>query len=238
MDPRTIITANTYVTNFNADGQSAGIELMTDERGHMYPIAHLFQGNAAGDELAVTSSNQTGNVIIKSGYIQIPFSDYAYLGWLDTDTQFHITASTSGGARYVAIVAYINRGIQYDNSVTNNPGLLTITEVAGTAATTPLEVSDSAIRTVVGDDNPFVVLAQVYLPMGATAISASNIIDKRQKLGLKQGTTLPEGSYASGIKPAAGSTSSNPLQFAVINANDPVPTGSDEYDLLVCRIAQ
>jgi len=238
MDQRTIITENTYVTNFNADGQANGVELMTDERGHMYPVSHLFAGNAAGDELSVTSSNQTGNVIIKSGYIQIPFSDYAYLGWLDTDTQFHVTASTSSGARYVAIVAFINRGIQYEDSVTNNPGLLTITEVAGNPATTPVEVSDSAIRAVIGDDNPFVVLAQIYLPSGSTAISSSNILDRRAKLALKQGVQLPEGSYSSGIRPATGSASTNPLQLAIINANDPVPTGSDEYDLLVCRIAQ
>jgi len=238
MEQRTIITDNTYVTNFNADGQTAGVELMTDERGHMFPIAHLFQGNTAGDELSVTTSDQTGCVEIKAGYVQIPFSDYAYLGWLDTDTTFRITASTSGGSRYVAIVAYINRDIQYEDSVTNNPGLLTITEVAGTAGASPSEVSDSAIKSLIGDDNPYVVLAQVYLPTGATAISASNIYDRRTPLSLKQGVTLPEGSYSSGIKPAAGSVTSNPLQLAVISANDSVPTGSGDYDLLVCRIAQ
>lgn len=236
MDQRTIITENTYVTNFNADGQAVGVELMTDERGHMYPISHLFQGSAIADEFAVTASNQVGHVTITKGYIQIPFSDYAYLGWLDTDTDFTVTASTSGGARYVAIVAYIDRSIQYEDSVTNNPGLLAITEIAGTAGSSPSEVSDAAIKAVIGDDNPYVVLAQIFMPAGSSAISASNIIDRRTKIAVKSGVELPSNSYAYGIKQA--SSSSNPLRIAIINANDPVPTGSSDYDILVCRISQ
>lgn len=233
------ISTNTYVTNFNADGQANGIELMTDERGHMYPISHLFQGSTVGNELSVTTSTTSGTyVTITSGYIQIPFSDYAYLGWLDTDTNFQIEASTSEGARYVAIVAYIYRDIQYADSVTNNPGLLRIIEVDGTPSTSPAEVGDSAITSVVGADNPYVVLAQVYLPSGATAISASNIIDKRTPISLKSGVVLPTGSYSSGITQSSTSSYSNPLQISVINATDTVPTGSNDYDLLVCRISQ
>lgn len=234
-----MISRNTYVTNFNADGQANGIELMTDEKGHMYPISHLFQGNTTSNELAVTTSGTSGTyVTVTAGYIQIPFSDYAYLGWLDTDTDFQIEASTSEGARYVAIVAYIYRDIQYEESKTNNPGLLRIIEVDGTASTSPSEVGDAAISAIVGADNPFVVLAQVYLPSGATAISASNIIDKRTPISLKPGVALPTGSYATGLNQASSSSYSNPLQISVINANDAVPAGSNEYDLLVCRISQ
>lgn len=230
------ISTNTFVTNFNADGQAEGIELMTDEKGHMFPISHLFQGNTVADELSVTTSNTSGTyVTVTKGYIQIPFSDYAYLGWLDQDTNFRIEASTSEGARYVAIVAYIYRDIQYAQSETNNPGLLRITEVDGAAGSSPSEVSDASISTIIGADNPFVVLAQVYLPSGATAISASNIIDKRTPLSLKQGVTLPNGSFSSGITQLNSNT---PLRVAVINSNDPVPAGSNEYDILVCRISQ
>lgn len=233
------ITENTYVTNFNADGQNEGVELMTDERGHMYPISHLFQGQAVGDEMSVGPSATIGTyVTINKGYIQIPFSDYAYLGWLDKDTDFQIEASTSDGARYVAIVAYIYRSIQYDESVTNNPGLLRITEIDGTVSSSPAEVSSTAIQNMIGDDCPYVVLAQVFLPAGATAISASNILDKRTKLTLKEGVGLPDGSYASGVTQPASSSFTGNLRIAVINVNDPVPTGSADHDLLVIRLAQ
>ena len=237
----TTISSNTYVTNFNADGQSDGIELMTDERGHMYPFSHLFSGQTAGDELKVTTSSVTGtpHVRITAGYIQIPFSDYAYLGWLDTDTDMQISASTTEGARYVAIVAYIYRDIQYSDSVTNNPGLLRITDIAGSAGDSPSEVSDSAIVNALGsDDFPYVVLAQVYLPMGATAVSSSNIIDKRVKLSLKEGVVLPAGTYASGVQQAQGSSFQNPLELAVINTSAPIPPSASDHDILVCRISQ
>lgn len=236
----TTIGTNTYVTNFNADGQASGIELMTDERGHMYPISHLFQGNTAGNELAVTTSSTTGtpHVRINAGYIQIPFGDYAYLGWLDTDTDMQISASTTEGSRYVAIVAYIYRDIQYSQSETNNPGLLRITDVAGAPGPTPSEVGNSAIADIVGADNPFVVLAQVYLPQGATAVSASNIFDRREKLTIKDGVALPSGSFSSGVTPATGSSFSNPLEIAVVNTNAPIPSSASDHDILVCRISQ
>lgn len=233
------ITANTYVTNFNADGQNEGIELMTDERGHMYPISHLFTGQTTETEMAVVPSSTIGTyVTITKGYIQIPFDDYAYLGWLDQDTDLQIEANSSDGARYVAIVAYIYRSIQYDESVTNNPGLLRIIEIDGSPSSSPSEVSGTTITNMIGDDCPYVVLAQVLLPAGATAISASNIIDKRVKLTLKEGVGLPEGSYASGITQGTSSSFSGNLRIAVINANDQVPIGSPDYDLLVVRLFQ
>lgn len=233
------ITKNTYVTNFNADGQIEGVELMTDERGHMYPVSHLFQGHAISNEMAVIPSGTAGAyVTITQGYIQIPFADYAYLGWLDQDTDLQIDANTSDGARYVAIVAYIYRGIQYDASVTNNPGLLRIAEVDGPVASSPSEVPEASITAAIGEDCPYVVLAQIYLPSGATAISSSNIVDKREKLTIRRGVSLPEDSYASGVTQPSSSSFNNNLRIAVINVNDQVPPGSTDYDLLVIRLAQ
>ena len=142
------ISTDTFVTNFNADGQAEGVELMTDERGHMYPISHLFQGSALGSELSISTSSSTGTyVTVNKGYIQIPFGDYAYLGWLDQDKDFRIDASTSEGARFVAVVAYIYRSIQYENSVTNNPGLLRIIEVDGAYHAEPRQKADDELRT-------------------------------------------------------------------------------------------
>ena len=44
MDQRTIITENTYVTNFNADGQANGVELMTDENKEKVRELHSLYG--------------------------------------------------------------------------------------------------------------------------------------------------------------------------------------------------
>lgn len=232
------INTHTFVTNFNADGQANGIELMTDERGHMYPISHLFTGSTAGTALKVTPPSTAGlYVTVTAGYIQIPFADYAYLGWLETDQALTITADTSAGPRYVAVVAYIDRGKQFAESSTNNPGLLVITEVDGAVSSNPSQVNASTIVNAIGDDNPYVVLAQVYLSSNASSISASNIIDKRTGISLQSGIKLPDGSYPYGVYQATGGNSTNPLKIAVINANDAVPSSSST-DLLVIRIAQ
>lgn len=234
------IDTHTFVTNFNADNQEAeNIELMTDERGHLYPLSHLFDGTTLGDSLQVAEPGELGRFVkITKGYVQIPFSDYAYFGWLEEDATLNIEPNIEVNPRYSAIVAYIKRDTQYTESVTNNPGLLRITEVQGTASATPSEVGEQAIKQEIGDDNPFVVLAQVYVPSNATSITRNNIIDKRTGISLKEGVQLPAGSYASGITQATGSSYTNPVQIAVINANDTVPTASPDVDLLVCRISQ
>lgn len=240
------IETHTFVTNFNADGQeTAGVELMTDERGHMYPISKLFSGNTLGNALKVIPPSGTARKVnITAGYVQIPYEDYAFLGWLEDwnntgSTELDLDAPSTTYPRYSAIVAYIDQDIQYEESVSNNPGLLKITEVKGEAASTPVEVDDAKIRNdqKVGN-NPYVLLAQVYIPANASSISQANIIDRRTSISLREGVQLPYGSYATGVNPAAGSSYSNPLQIAVINANDTVPSASSTNDILVCRINQ
>lgn len=235
------ISVNTYVTNFNADTQQVStVKLMTNERGHMYPLSQLFAGNALGTALEVISPSQAGMAVgITKGYVQIPATgeDYSYLSWLDTDSTLSLDAAESGNARYSAIVAYIDKSIQYSESVTNNPGLMKITEVKGASAAIPSQVGESAIKDTIGSSNPYIILAQVYIPANTTNIAPGNIIDKRVPLSLRQGVALPEGSYATGLTPGTGSSFSNNLRITVINSGAAVPTSTDS-DLLVCRIAQ
>lgn len=231
------ISTNTYVTNFNADGQATGVELMTNEKGHMYPISHLFSGNTLDTSLRVTPPSSAGMAVtISAGYVQIPSVDksYAYLSWLEGDAQLSIDAADASSARWSVIVAYIDRAIQYSRSQSNNPGLMKITEVKGNATTVP---GDAAIKTAVGANNPFVVLANVYVPANATSVAASNITDRRTGISLSHGVELPKDSYASGVTPGAGSSFANNIQISVINAGATVPTSSGS-DILVCRISQ
>lgn len=232
----------TFVTNFNADGQADGVELMTDERGHMYPISKLFSGNTLGDSMAVTPPAQAGmSVNINKGYIQIAAvsnpSDFSYLCWMEEDLSFTIASAGQSDARYSAIVAYVDTSKQYGESVTNNPGLMVIKEVAGEPGANPVEVSDEDIKgdAEIGRNKPFVVLAQVYVPAGAQTISAGNIVDKRRGISLSGGVGLAGGSYASGIMPGVGSSSQNSLQISVIDATSQVPSSTDS-DILVCRV--
>lgn len=234
---------NTYVTNFNADGQESGVNLMTDERGHMFPISKLFEGEVLGGTMEVIPPSTPGMAVkVTSGYAHIKatsnHSDFCYLGWMETDLMLTLAAAAVSGARYSAIVAYIDTGIQYDESVTNNPGLMVIKEVTGQAGPSPAQLRPEDITADTDISNkPYIVLAQIYVPAGAQTIAAGNIIDKRDSISLRQGVALPEGSYASGVRPGPGSSTSNNIQISVINSNAQVPSSASS-DLLVCRISQ
>lgn len=233
------INSHTFVSNFNADDQPEGVELMTDERGHLYPLAHLFEGEVLGDAFKLSPTNPASmQVTITGGYAQVPFSDYAYQCWLDQNVTLSIDASNQSLSRISKIVAYVDRGKIYNASQTNNPGLLNITEVKGSNASTPTAPTNTQIRNAVGVNNPFIVLAQVYVPANATTITANNLTDLRTQITLKQGVNLPLGTYASGFNPASGSASSLPIDIAIINAGASIPSSTSGSDLLVIEIAQ
>lgn len=234
-------TQNTFVTNFNADGQASGIDLMTDERGHMYPLSKLFDGQVLGGTMEVQAPTSASMAVkVTSGYAQIKatsnHADFCYLGWMSADLTLSLAASSQSDSGYSAIIAYIDTAKQYSESATNNPALMVIAEIPGTSVRSATQISTSDITQVIGN-KPYVILAQVYVPAGAQTISSANIIDARQQITLRQGVGLPAGSYATGLTPGTGSTSNNNLQISVINANAQVPSSSNS-DLLVCRISQ
>lgn len=233
------INSHTFVSNFNADDQPEGVELMTDERGHLYPLSHLFDGEVLGDALKLVPTNPASmQVTITEGYAQVPFSDYAYQCWLEQDVTLTIDAANQSLNRISKIVAYVDRGKLYNASQSNNPGLLNITEVKGSNASTPSAPTNTQIRTAVGANNPFIVLAQIYVPANATTITAANLTDLRTQITLKQGVNLPVGAYSSGFVLANAGATSNPIEVAIINAGASIPSSSSGSDLLVVEIAQ
>lgn len=238
----TVFNSNTYVSNFNADDQPEGVELMTDERGHLYPLAHIVDGQTLGDALLISPNTPADmSVSITAGYCQVPFDDYAYQCWLEQDGVLNIEASDQSLNRISYIVAYIDRSKIYEESVTNNPGLLCITEVKGTAAATPAVPSKAQIQSAVGADNPYIILAQVYVPANASTITASNLTDARVKMTLKSGIDLPSSAVSAGIYPVQSTSSATaqyPIKIAIIGANDPLPTPDAGTEMLVFRISQ
>lgn len=238
-----VFNSNTFVSNFNADDQPEGVELMTDERGHLYPLAHIVDGQTLDDALLITPNAPADmSVRISAGYCQIPFDDYAYQCWLEQDGVINIEASEQSLNRISYIVAYIDRSKIYEASVTNNPGLLCVTEVKGTASASPAVPSKGQIQSAVGGtDNPYIILAQVFVPANASAITASNLTDMRTKMTLKSGIDLPSSATASGVYPVQSTSSATaqfPIKFAIIGANDPLPTPDAGTEMLVFRISQ
>lgn len=235
------INDHTFVSNFNADDQEVDdIELLTDERGHQYALAQLFTGETLGDALKITPSSSANTTVnIEPGYAQIPMDDYAYQCWLEEPgVSLTLEGASQSLNRISYIVAYVDRRHQYTQTVSNNPGLMYIREVAGDDASNPEPPSASQIETAVGDGNPYILLAQIYVPANATIISLSNVKDLRTKMSLRRGITLPNGTYASGITQASGSASVNPVKLSVINYGAQLPAAEEGTDLLVCELSQ
>lgn len=231
--------SNTYVSNFNADDQASGIKLQTDERGHQYALSQLFAGETLGDSLKVSpATNSSMNISIESGYAQIPFNDYAYQCWLDTDATMTLDGADQSLNRISYIVAYIDRGHTFTESVKNNPGLMYIMEIKGSDASNPEPPSAAQIQSTVGANNPYILLAQIYVPANATIITLSNVTDLRTKISLQDGIKLPTSSYSGGVMQASGSTTSNPLKLAVINYGSQLPAAEQDVDMLICEISQ
>ncbi len=235
---------NTFVTNFNADNQQENVELMTDEKGHLYPLSHIVDGNVLGDAFAVTPTNPASMYVnIAAGYIQVPFAseDYAYHCWMDEPLSLRIEGAHGSLPRRSYVIAYIDRQISYTESVTNNPALLSIIEVQGTpGASAPVPSSAQITSAMGGVNNPYVILAVVYVPAGANSLTVSNITDARGKLTLKNGIALPADTAAGALYPA-GTTdvnSATPLKVAVIGPNDVLPQPDATSDILIIRLSE
>lgn len=89
-------------------------------------------------------------------------------------------AAPASNSRIDAIVAYIESSPSSD-AVTDNPDVVNLLVVDGTAASTPTAPNDSAIRTAITADGAagttayYVVLAYITIASGTTDIDASSI---------------------------------------------------------------
>ena len=236
------INSHTFVSNFNAGDQPEGVELYTDEKGHFYPLSHLFSGEVLGDALKLSITNPVSMaVVISGGYVQIPSGDdYAYQCWLEQDVTLPINASAASLNRKSAIVAYIDKGKTYEESQSNNPGLMVIEEVPGTETVgTPTNPSRAQILAQIGSDNPYILLAYLDVPNQTSTITTNRIEDKRVQITLREGIDLPSTAFAGGVHlSTAPSNASADTEIAVINAGAAIPQPSTGSNLLVVEIAQ
>lgn len=236
------IDTHTFVSNFNAGDQPEGVELFTDEKGHFYPLSHLFDGEVLGDALMLRATSPASMTItVSAGYVQIPSGDdFSYQCWLEEDVSLTVNAASATLNRKSAIVAYIDTGKVYEESQSNNPGLMVIEEIPGTeTAGTPSNPSHSQIQSQIGSDNPYIILGYIDVPSQISTISQSRISDTRVQITLHQGIGLPSGTYASGFTLAtAPSTAGSDTKIAVINAGAPIPAATSGKNLLVVEIAQ
>ena len=164
----------TYVSNRNSDGK-------TDENGHFRLPLKMMDGEVFSGFDVTTAGSPSMQVIVTAGEIKIPYDDYAYACWSDEDTTIDIPTSSSSNNRVDKLVAYVDRGMTFSEGDINNPGALKIVDVTGNPGNPATAPTDIQIQSAVGAGNPYVELATISVPLGATAIYSGNIDTSAQK---------------------------------------------------------
>ncbi len=163
-------------------------------------------GSCVANDMSFVVSAGTGmNVSISTGDGLISTgTGFARRIGTDAVNTVPVTAASSANPRIDAVVAYIDNAVTPTvNVVDNTNDILKFKVVAGTAAASPTRPTDSQIQTSVGAGNPFMVLAYVTIPTGATSTSIATFVDVRKTAGtpirlilstedIGEGADLPE----------------------------------------------
>lgn len=160
----------TYISNRDGLGK-------TDEEGHYRLINKVLTGNVANNGFQVTQDTGSNmNIIISAGDIRIPYQDYAYNGWSDSNVTLTDIAFASTGTRMDLVVAYVDLSVTSTATDVNNPNALKFAIVNGNVASPIQAPSASMIGAVIGISNPYVVLAQIACPVAASGVYITNSI--------------------------------------------------------------
>ncbi len=208
---------STYISNRNSNG-------LTDENGHFRLPLKLVEGEILeGLELKAQSAASM-NITITAGEAKIPYTNYSYAVWSDSDVTVPIATSSSTGNRIDRVVAYVDRSMTFSASTVNHPNGLKFMVVAGTAGASPVAPSNSTVQSAVGSSNPYIDLGQVYVPMGATIITSSNIrTTGRVNMSLSQKLQNTNITTVNGTN----------IQFAIINEGQSLPSPIPNTTLVV-----
>lgn len=86
------------------------------------------------------------------------------------------------------IVAYIDKSVRGDSSVTDNTNdVFKLKAVDGVASVEPVDPTTSVIQQSIGASNPYIILARVQKRTGSSNILESDITDLRKMVTLKSG---------------------------------------------------
>lgn len=197
-----------YISNRDSDG-------LTDENGHFRLPLKVLEGNILSGFEIQAQQNPSMSITITAGDAKIPYSDYSYAVWSDTNETITVPTASTTNNRLDRVVAYVDRGMTFTDTTVNHPNGLKFAVIQGTPSANPVAPTDNQVQAAIGATNPFIDLGQIYIPVGATIITSSNIrTTGRVTLGLSKNVKNSN----------ITSTNGTNLQFAVINEGDSLPS--------------
>lgn len=113
-----------------------------------------------------------------------------------------ISPSSTSSPRYTSIVAYVNSPTNASDTTLDNPTVVGLIAVDGTATTTPTKPTDAQIRTAITTDGGtgsaayYVKLADIYVEAGLTIITADYIV--QEELETAPSSVMQAKPYANG----------------------------------------
>lgn len=152
--------------------------------------------------VVIQANDGTSDQIREDGHCIIKYSDYIYEGWQEQDYRLTLEGSSQATNRISYIVAYIDREIEYVESdkIVESPSVMKFAEVKGSEAYSPNAPTRSQIQSVVGANNPYIILAEVRINANTIRITNSDITDRRFKALLNPDIQLdPDNSWATGV---------------------------------------
>lgn len=171
----------TYVSNRDSGSR-------TNEEGHYRFHVKVWDGEVLAGLTVGAQVSPNMTVAVAAGDCRIPYGEYAYTAWNDAAENVTISTADTSNTRIDAIVAYIDRGMSFTSSDTNNPGALKFKTVAGTPSSSPVVPTNTSIQTSVGGTNPWILLAHVTVAPNVTQITNINIADKRTMIRSRPST--------------------------------------------------
>lgn len=165
-----------YLSNRDGNGK-------TSEEGHYKFTTNTYTGNVlnATDLVVTALSTPAMKVNVAAGQYRIPALSgaFAYTGWNDSTAEVIISTSDAANPRISTIVMYVDKSASTSPTPVDNPGITKLMSVDGSPAASPIAPTNAAIQTAVGVGNPFIILANVAVPVNALTIITGNITDRR-----------------------------------------------------------
>nr|DAO33669.1 MAG TPA: hypothetical protein [Caudoviricetes sp.] len=207
----------TFVSNRDSGGK-------TNENGHFRILSEILAGEVIrGFEVtARTSPSMVLN--ISQGAALVPYSNYSYGVWSDAIEQIIIPGADSSNSRIDSIVAYVDRTMNFNSADINNPGALKFKVVSGSASNNPVPPTQSQVQASIGAGNPYIILANVTVNQGVSAILASAIDNKAKKPA-----KLSDNIASAGFLTSRDSK----IEFDLIQEGDSLPSAKPGKTLIV-----
>lgn len=130
-----------YLSNRDGNGK-------TSEEGHYKFQTAVWKGQILGATAMLVKQNSplAMNVLVSTGQFKIDTPEnYSYTGWNTSEVAVAVATADPANPRISTIVAYVDRAASTAPSPPNNPGIVKLIAVNGTAGALPTAPNDTAI---------------------------------------------------------------------------------------------